>query len=72
MLLFLRPWAYNVYGLTAEWEVRQQRITLGSCSSVYEAHSICREPQAKAVSFLKDQIARARRAKTSWFFLSEF
>lgn len=72
MLLFLRPWAYIVHSLTAEREIRQQRIILGSCSPVYEAHNICREPQAKAVSFLKDQTARARRARTIWFFLSEF
>lgn len=35
-----------------------------------EAHTASREPQAKDVPFLKDEIAWASKAKTSWFFPS--
>jgi len=68
MLLFLWPRAYNVYSPTAKRKARQQRIILGSCSPMYEAHSVSKEPQAKSVPFLKDEIARASRARDRLVF----
>lgn len=60
------PKAIGIQCVQADGKVEGQAAEniLESCSPMYEAQSASREPQAKAVPFLEDEIARGSRAKT--------